>query len=376
MSATRRDLSPVQLVWSWILGLADLVVGLASRGPKFLRGGFAGAEAISTDVIDKDGLEEVELRFGNESEEDGGIRCAEAVFRSPMARHLPEESRTGYVLRVSPPPGIKLRGAVVLMAATGDKGYESRKKSVAVPLAKRGYMSLVLMAPMYAKRRPAGQKGHYINTVGQYMIKAYANIAEGAKLLAWMRRTYAGVPVGIAGFSFAGGMAASAAILDGGEVAMTSHAGALGPHVMTGGVISMQMDWDALRKDLGPHARRRLHEYFLTQGLGPYYESVGRPRSPNLVAVSTIFRHDRFVKYDAGEEMHEILSQASGVAELHVAPGGHITAFASMHTFVSNIERCFELLRQHTGPSEDGTTRHHPVPIQQLHGGAAQSRTR
>ena len=142
-------------------------------------------------------------------------------------------------------------------------------------------------------------------------------------------------------------MASVAALLDGGEVAVTSYVGAHGPHTITGGVMRQQIDWKAIEKDLGrDNVYEKLHEIFYKESLGPFYEQRGSPRLEKLAVVSTSYQNDWIVPFDIATEFNSILRSMAGTVDVDIRPGGHVRAFTSMDDYLHRIRYSFELLQQ------------------------------
>ena len=105
------------------------------------------------------------------------VAIAEGTFLSPFATGLPSECRQACFQVITPmywqnhhhdaslsaeEEGVRekmrrLRPIVIVLAGTGEQGYDRRRHLISYPLARLGIASLVLESPFYGKRRPAGQ---------------------------------------------------------------------------------------------------------------------------------------------------------------------------------------------------------------------------
>jgi hypothetical protein len=82
--------------------------------------------------------------------------------------------------------GMKL---VVHTAATGDEGFEWRRKNVAEPLLKHKIASLIVEIPYYGKRKPPEQKKVFFSEVKDLGLMAFATIEEMRAILHWIRKS-------------------------------------------------------------------------------------------------------------------------------------------------------------------------------------------
>jgi len=309
---------------------------------KFFRDGLGQLEKLSGYAVDQSS--EIDVKFGKKEVDSDGIGYEEGEFESPEASKLPTESKTAYVLRVTPPAGTSVRGIVVLMAAWGDKGYTFRRDQYAIPLAKQGYTSLLLMLPFYAKRRPSYQESYYLVSIHDLVLFFNTNISEGSSLIRFARKQFPGTPVGVAGVSFGGGMAVGSALAAGGELALAEMMGGPGPETMTVGGLSVTVDWAAMERDLGPKAPQKLHDLFAGYSLTAAREKPDSYKTnEQLAAVGAAFLHDRIITPQLNENMLSALQFFSGKSSVMYLPGSHVFGFTQGKTFVNLILRSFEL---------------------------------
>ncbi|CAK9011092.1 Protein ABHD18 (Alpha/beta hydrolase domain-containing protein 18) (Abhydrolase domain-containing protein 18) [Durusdinium trenchii] len=201
-------------VLGWAKSLLDLVFVKTGRstaeGEQFFWKGTGDMEAYRRkleEVREHDfsaDADSFDIEFG---EEKNG--CSVGTFESPVADLLPEESKTGRVMLVMPEGPVK--GCAILMAATGDHGFGSRKKKVAEPLQKHGIATLILQIAFYGKRRPAHQRNYYISTVAEFLSQATACYTEATMLTSFARKRFPDAKVLLAGTSFGGAMASAGA---------------------------------------------------------------------------------------------------------------------------------------------------------------------
>lgn len=184
----------------------DLVMGLASRGPRFFADGWgdrALCDAIDPEALARRRIPTLHVRLGPARRSLGGL-LREGSFASPEAR-LPPCARRARV-RLLLPEG-EVRGVALHLAASGDQGFQVRLR-FAAPLLARGIGALVLENPYYGARRPPGQIGPAIRSLSDLHLMGAATFQEGRALLRWLREVK-GIPlVGVTGFSMGGQMAA------------------------------------------------------------------------------------------------------------------------------------------------------------------------
>ncbi|KAJ8902042.1 hypothetical protein NDN08_006450 [Rhodosorus marinus] len=330
------------------MGILDwiYILNASKQKKKFFKDGLGQLEKLSDYAVDQPS--DIDVNFGAKEVDSDGIGYEEGEFASPEASKLPTESKTAYVLRVTPPDGTSVRGIVVLMAAWGDKGYTFRRDQYAIPLAKQGYTSLLLMLPFYAKRRPSYQESYYLVSVHDLVLFFNANISEGSSLVCFARKQFPGTPVGVAGVSFGGGMATGSAIVAGGELALAEMMGGPGPNTMTVGGLRGTVDWAAMERDLGPKAQEKVHDLFVGYSLmGSVRERTDLYKTnEQLAAVGAAFLHDKIITPQLNEHMLTALQFLAGKSSVMYLPGSHVFGFTQGKTFVNLILRSFELAEE------------------------------
>jgi len=293
--------------------------------------------------------------------EDRGVVVYTGSFSSPAAEGLVEENTRRAHFQLVTTAGLEasttpLRGVVVLFAMTGDMGFSTRRRW-ATKLAAEGFVSVLLLPACYGVRRPHYQRGHYVHTVAEFVTQSTAAITEGASLLVWLHARYPrGTPLGFAGFSWGGAMAACAAAAVSGfspPVACVSCMGSPSPEAVIHGILGrVDVDWGALRRlQDGAAKKKRPHAEVLAEVLDVLRPSqfaaiAARNPRPCIGAARMIHaRHDWFIPPAEAErlcdEMRGVLSRTLGSGgepawteggrfEGTAVEGGHATAFLGL----------------------------------------------
>jgi len=281
----------------------------------------------------------------NESE----VLVDEGVWRSPLAGHLPEGAEDVHMLfvRAAPTSQFPPTNCILLhMPCTGDEYYESRLATVALPLLEHGIGSIVLVPPLYGRRRPVGQLGYYADNVADYMIQSLAVILESAQLLRWMAQGFHDrqgdrhyTHLGVVGFSWGGAMAASAAVMSRLRVACVPYIGLNSPQALSTGIIQWQLDWEKLmleRSHTREEAATEIEEVFRNITLERLLSTAPKPKQTIGSLVQVAAYSDYYVSVEDGQRLYDTLCQAvepHGLAELEWMSGGHATAFLYMNTY-------------------------------------------
>jgi alpha-beta hydrolase superfamily lysophospholipase len=248
------------------------------------------------------------------------IRGSDGEFESPYPG-LPEESR---IARFAFDRAPGRRAAVVVLAATGEQGYR-RRRWWTDALVREGITCVLLENPRYGSRRPAGQTGTWIPTVGDAVAMGHAAVEEARSLLAWLREGYDAVAV--TGFSMGGSMAAFAAASAPFPVAaVPCAAGHSASYVYCEGVMSQQIDWASLGED----GRARLRERFDRLGL----EAFPRPQRPDA-AILVGWKHDGYVAEESVRRLHVHWAGS----ELRWVDRGHVWAAIAGQTAMRDAVR-------------------------------------
>ncbi len=152
-------------------------------------------------TLHPDEIREVDIAWGPETMQ-GDLVTADGTFASP-APALPPESATGVVRRVAPADGTD--AWMVWMASWNDHEWTTRT-AFATRAARHGIGSVILMNPYYGLRRPGSRHDQPIATVADFGVMGRAAVLEGIGLLLTLRAQ--GLPLGIAGYSMGGNIAA------------------------------------------------------------------------------------------------------------------------------------------------------------------------
>lgn len=253
-------------------------------------------------------ISQVELRWGPEHE-TGGLLVRDGVFESP-ALALPPQSRTAVVRRIGPRGAA--RGTCVWMAAWNDHGYATRTR-LAARLAARGIASVMLENAYYGSRRVGPDGTQPIETVADFAIMGRAAVTEGCALLASLYAER--VPLGVAGYSMGGNIAAMVAAAAGFPVATAALAASHSPApIFLDGAPAAGVDWHALggRTIARPRLRALL-------GMASV---LTMPRPDHTIAAVIVgSRHDGFVPASATEALHRHWPGS----DLRWHRGGHAT---------------------------------------------------
>ncbi len=321
--------------------LLDRLYARYSNRPLFFRQGWGDMgflKALSPDWLQERAQAKISISWDREERADG-IRIRQGRFASPFeARGFPPESGTAYVEMILPIDGNGRPPVCLHLAATGDEGFERRRKALALPLAKRGIGSLILENPYYGKRRPPGQHSKMLRCVSDLILMGSAALTEGSTLLAWLRRE-GYTKMGVSGISMGGHMAALVGALSPGPVAI---APCIAPHspsaVFLEGILSRYCAWDALNHEHeGPDEARE----FMTELLNIMDIRRYPPPQAPAAAVLVAARNDAYIPPESAAKLHRHWPGSS----LRWLEGGHVGAFLfHREIFVETIVQAFDRL--------------------------------
>lgn len=294
---------------------------------------------------------------------------------SPFAEWLPEESKQLEFHVLKPSEGVKIQGVCVMLPHTADQGKTVRRKLYGDDLAKKGVVCIIPIAPYYGVRKPKAQTKWFLREVSDAFLQAVGVAVEAACLLHWAKKTWgADVPLSTAGLSFGGAMAALAAKMYNGPLAVVPYMGCIGPgEPFSEGVLKGSVAWEALqdphfvndprvppaivqgggRADLSflPPDKRAFCNYcrFVTD-TEDFKNALPTSSWGQCVVYSVQARNDDFVPFKESKALHDSLqylaegslegagsstdgsSTAGGAAdvqssELKLISGGHCTGF-------------------------------------------------
>ncbi|HOS77364.1 MAG TPA: alpha/beta hydrolase family protein, partial [Syntrophales bacterium] len=260
-------------------------------------------------------------------------------FASPFTgAGFPEASRTAYVERILPRGADARTSVCVHFAATGDEGFERRRRTLALPLAREGIGSLLLENPFYGRRRPPDQHSKMLNRFSDLWAMGGATVLEGRALVRWLGE--AGCErIGVSGVSMGGGMAAQVGVLAERPVAIASF---ITPNsasaVFTEGVLKHYLAWDVLNRQLdGKGAAVEFMRTLLDLSDLRRLPPPARPDAAYLVAA----KRDAYIPPAAAERLH---AHWPG-SHLQWLNTGHIGAFLfHRRTFLAAIRSAFDQL--------------------------------
>ena len=132
--------------------------------------------------------------------------CCRGRFPSPMACHLPEESKLcEFELLV--PKDRQPWACVVQFPGTADQSYFFRKMMLGSPLLREGVASVLMTPAYYGARRPKQQTLHYIDKVADFLHQSTSLLLEALQVLDWLRVKFPQASLGCTGISWGGAMA-------------------------------------------------------------------------------------------------------------------------------------------------------------------------
>ena len=262
----------------------------------------------------------------------------------------------------APPAGI-----AVVLPATGEQGYRDRLEVARTLISRAAQPTavLILMAPYYASRKPAGQRGHFSRTVGAYQAQSAAISMEAAALLAWAHAFAPRARLCATGFSWGAAMASGASMLASlalpsgvaaRQLCVAPYVGSASPVALLTGLLAMDVDFRALEAEGGGAARERLLAIFRRSNFRAFLdamrESAALASAPLVGAVSSVsMGSDAFVSQTEARQLHEMLAdaaaQASQAARVRavVHGGGHASAAARRGVWqVAAIEDALAML--------------------------------
>ncbi|GBG31632.1 Protein ABHD18 [Hondaea fermentalgiana] len=288
-----------------------------------------------------------ELTFADGSKPHDETRIGS--FTSPCATWLPQESQTGYVMIVSPPATKgPVRGVVVLVAPISDEGFTFRHRLVAAPLARQGFVSLILQSPFFGRRQLNGQKNFFMRTANMMLLQIPTVSIEAAKLVKYARLAFPGVPLGLAGMSVGGCSAASAFPSAVKEIQSIDGSGESTPLVLCGFVppsqcsilfssrFSRLFDYGALTLDRPGYrtvedVKARLAERFQTHDATTCFDLLRGQDfcpSPRLTFSLLCAKHDYVVVREDTMRLYEAGRAVIADIRLRFLSGGHLSNIA------------------------------------------------
>jgi hypothetical protein len=263
------------------------------------------------------------LDFEPVSFEASGVHVSVARFRSPVASDLPEEAGEVTVWLVSATPGANVadREVCVHLAGSGDEGLARRLRALAIPLARKGIVSIVLENPLYGARRPREQTGANVTTVSAFMAMFRAAVVEALELMRWAKAAGARA-IAVTGVSMGGQASAIAGACMRWPVATIP---CLAPVCISGeyafGLLSRVCAWDVLAAENGETVeatRQRLQTTLSVADLRRFPPPVACG-----AAILVSGQHDAIVPAHLSRDLAAHWPEA----EQRWVSNGHVTAF-------------------------------------------------
>ncbi len=267
---------------------------------------------------------DISLRWGpGRIQEDVTIR--EGWFDSPyrfvwkdgrktITNVLPDEANRALVQMILPRPWKADMPLAIHFAATGDEGFNRRRVSMAMPLARRGIGSVILENPFYGERRPSWQKGSLIREFSEFMRMSRAAMDEGIALARKLREEGYG-PLGFTGISMGGYIALAAA----GRAGFPMAVGACIPThcasaVYLDGALRRACAWEKLNESMpngatfkglsAPEDAPELMRSIMSLGDIRHFPM---PKRPDAVVILGA-KHDHYIPRYSTEIIHEHLT--------------------------------------------------------------------
>ena len=147
---------------------------------------------------------------------------ANGSFQSPLASFLPAESQMASFRVILPSDCESPKAMVVLFPGIGDQTFVYRRVMLAQALLNAHIGVVLMVPPLYASRRPAGQTLHYAKTVELLLMQTTALQSEALVVLSWLQRTWPTALLGTAGLSWGGTNAACCGAMWDGPIAITA----------------------------------------------------------------------------------------------------------------------------------------------------------
>ncbi len=292
------------------------VDGLLAAGP-----GWAGPDPPAP----------AEIQWVKERRQDGAFIRTGHFESSYGAPGFPDVCRRAYLEWILPPGAGPDTPICLHFAATGDEGFERRRRAMALPLLRHGIASLLLENPYYGLRRPAGQRGKFLRSFADLWRMGSATVEEGRALLGWLE-AQGFTRLGVTGISMGGHMAAGTAALWPGPLAtaccITPHSAQV---IFTEGILKRQVAWEVM--GAAPDPVERVRGLLAVTDLC----SLPPPRRPDA-AVIVAGRRDAYIPAYSPVR----LQRHWPGSVLRWLDSGHVTAFLfHRRTFVRAVREAF-----------------------------------
>lgn len=203
----------------------------------------------------------------------------------------------------------------ILIAASGDEGFYSRLP-ISKLLLKKGIGSVICEGPFYGLRRPAGQIGSCLRTVGDLGHLGLATLAENRSIAAWLLRQ--GVnKICYAGISRGGQLAIISASISRFPVAVASVTGAFSAApILNQGLMSKRICWKSLNhpqgKNIGMEKALEISNVY-------HYPPPILENRIQLIGANS----DGYVEPEWVQKLHEYIPKS----KLDWVNGGHVSTY-------------------------------------------------
>ncbi len=320
-------------------------------------------------------------RFTTSIDPFATLQVSEVTFISPYAHRLHPQTRIGRFLAVEPkgkewskylqqglPEDIAGPDSIIfLLPATGEQVVFVRMQQ-AVALSDTNSLIVIVDAPYYASRKPNDQRGHYCNTVVDYLAQSIGISTETALIAEDLISKLRPTRVVVSGFSWGGAMTGFSTFLLSTitkcPIYSVPYVGSATPAVLVDGILEGDIDFAALERDrdaikdlkivhgsvlnveqapLEDEAdlakdlhveksdiKQELLQVFLTQHSRRIHNILMKTDHRIAACVSSGCISDWFVKPIWVEELHEHLTDLcveKNLCRLTWRQGGHATAF-------------------------------------------------
>lgn len=277
---------------------------------RFMVGETVAERDVAPLVVDWD--EEQPVRLRTPTRTTPVMLRSDGRYHSPHPE-LPSEVAAGRLKRLRS-PGRPAVGRVLALAGAREEGFGLREW-IWGPLVEEGYELYFFELPYYGSRRRETQRSATVLTVSDHILLNEAIILESRALL---RRLAGPTPIGLAGFSMGGFMAARVAAAMEQELALVAIAAGVTPRpIFTQSAYARAIDFDALTLPEGTpdEARERLGILF---DQGRVRRSPPRPDAAVLIGC----RDDALVPPAQTEALHAFWPGS----ELRWLEGGHVAS--------------------------------------------------
>ena len=317
-----------------MISILDLFYSRFANRNTFFRGGWGDEEGLTyllqqnpKNVHDRP-VNDISIQWKTETKIND-YRIRDGYFESPFyfeyqigrrkkIIRLPEESKIAHVQLILPRDFLPSSPLVIHFAATGDEGFARRRLTMALPLAKKGYGSLLLENPFYGIRKPKGQAGVYIRTFTDFLAMSRAATDEGIAILEYFRRQ-GHQNLGVTGISMGGYTSLTTAARSRLTLAVAAcvpcHSGA---PVYLEGALSRSCAWEKLESNflkIDMNARTYMKK-ILDQSDIRFFPKPNR--SDKIIIVGA--KSDAYIPKYSTELIHQHLPEA----RVKWIPSGHV----------------------------------------------------